>query len=128
MPGLSKKLSLCPMKGLSISMENINSGEISCDYKALLSANQLDVGADLSFSDCKQISAALRRAKPVGDKIHKIHTSPPNSLEPQDRGWVHAEPGQPVLIGVGMMRLIWGDFSYTVHSNTWLLLLFSHQC
>lgn len=61
----------------------------------------------------------------MGDKIH---TSPPNSLEPQDRGWVHAEPGQPVLIGVGMMRLIWGDFSYTVHSNTWLLLLFSHQC
>lgn len=128
MPGLSKKLSLCPMKGLSISMENINSGKISRDNKALLSTNQLDVGADLSFSDCKKIFPALRRAKPVGDKIHKIHTPPPNSLESQDRGWVPAEPGKPVLIGVGMMRLIWGDFSYAVHSNTWLLLLFSHQC
>lgn len=108
MSGLSKKLSLCQMKGLSISMENINSGKISRDYKALLSTNQLDVGADPSFSDCKQTSAALRPAKTVGDKIH---TSPPDSPEPQAeelvaRGRVPAEPGGPVLIGAGMMRLI----------------------
>lgn len=61
---LHKKYSLCQMNGSENFLflwKSLNSGKISYDYKVLLSTNQVETGANLSFSDWEQISPALMK-------------------------------------------------------------------
>lgn len=52
---------------------------MSCDYKELLSTNQLETGANPSFSECELVFPAVKAAK--SESVNP-HLFPSGSLEP----------------------------------------------
>lgn len=107
---------------------------MSHDYKVLLSTNQIETGADLSFSECEQVSPALKAAnsdkcKPAalpswqpgavgrasrrGRRESRVPAGAQAALQ-RRRG--KKELGKPDLIGMGVRGILHAETSVLVRA------------